>query len=433
MPSVQPRDRLVGKFSGGAIEVVRHLGAGVQGDVWEVVFDGRAHALKWYTDEYLPRDPAIRERLDRMIHSGRPSDSFIWPIEAAHRAGVSGTAGGVGYVMPLLEPRFASMRELLTRRIEPDFHALCTAGMHLAHGFLKLHTRGLSYCDISFNNVAIDGRTGDIRITDNDNVDVDRTEGPIKGTPLFMAPEILVDAARPWSGPDLHALAVLLFYMFLLHHPFEGSRELTPEFSGGGQRRLYEDPLFIFDAADHSNAPDPSAHPTPLAFWEIYPHRLKEAFRRAFGAGLRDPRRRVQEGEWRSTMLRLRDALFVCGGCGVENFYDSTHVGGVGHGGRCWACQAVLWLPPRLRVLGEIVVLSPGRRLFPHHLVPGREFDLSHPLAEVGDDGRIRNLSASAWTCSVAGRGVTVEPGDTLPAATPGPLTLGGVPGEIRV
>ena len=86
MPPLQPRDRLVGTFSGGPIDVVRLLGSGVQGDVWEVVFDGRAHALKWYTDEYLPKDPAIRDRLARIIHGGRPSDCFIWPIEAAQRA-----------------------------------------------------------------------------------------------------------------------------------------------------------------------------------------------------------------------------------------------------------------------------------------------------------------------------------------------------------
>jgi eukaryotic-like serine/threonine-protein kinase len=430
MPPIQPRDRLVGRFSGHGIEVVRHIGSGMQGHVWEVVFDDRAHALKWYTDDYVPRDPALRARLDRMIHAGRPSDSFIWPIEAAHRA--DGT--GVGYLMPLLDPRFASMRKLLARTIEPSFHALCTAGMHLAHGFLKLHTRGLSYCDISFNNVALDPRTGDIRIIDNDNVDVDRTEGPIKGTPLFMAPEIMTDAARPWSGTDLHALAVLLFYMFFLHHPFEGARELTPPFSGSdGQRRLYEDPLFIFDATDPSNAPDASAHPTPLAFWSVYPQRLKDAFLRAFGAGLRDPRRRVQEGEWRSTMLRLRDALFACGACGVENFYDGTRTGGIGHGGRCWACAAALRLPPRLRVLGEIVVLAPGRRLFPHHLVPGREFDLSQPLAEVADDGRLRNLSMSSWTCIDESRGITVvQPGEALAPAAIAQLTIGAVPAEIR-
>jgi serine/threonine protein kinase len=46
----------------------------------------------------------------------------------------------------------------------------------------------------------------------------------VKGTPRFMAPEIVRGEALPSTVSDLYSLAVFLFHIFMHGHPLEGSR-----------------------------------------------------------------------------------------------------------------------------------------------------------------------------------------------------------------
>src|SRR5262249_50203112 len=112
-----------------------------------------------------------------------------------------------------------------TRRIEPSNKALATAAMFLADSFLQLHAKGLCYCDVSLGNVFIDPDTGDVLICDNDNVGIDGKPPFVKGTQFFMAPEIVRNEALPDSKTDRYSLAVLLFHLFIVHHPLQGRRE----------------------------------------------------------------------------------------------------------------------------------------------------------------------------------------------------------------
>jgi serine/threonine protein kinase len=105
--------------------------------------------------------------------------------------------------MPIKPPVFISLVELICRKAEPSFRVLCGVGFRLAHSFLKLHAAGLCYRDITFGNVFFDPVTGDIRIADTDNVDVNLKPGAIKGTPGFMAPEVGRDEVLPTP----HAIA----------------------------------------------------------------------------------------------------------------------------------------------------------------------------------------------------------------------------------
>jgi serine/threonine protein kinase len=116
---------------------------------------------------------------------------------------------------------------------------------------------GLCYRDISFGNVFFDPDTGEVLICDNDNVAVDG-EGKIGvlGTPRFMAPEIVRGEALPSMHTDVFSLAVLLFYMLIMHHPLEGKRELAIKcLDLPAMNKLYgTDPLFIYDPDDDSGS-----------------------------------------------------------------------------------------------------------------------------------------------------------------------------------
>ncbi len=241
----------------------------------------------------------------------------------------------------------------MKRRIAPSFRALTTAGLDLAHSFLQLHAKGLCYRDISFGNVFFEPDTGDILICDNDNVTVDGTaSASVLGTPRFMAPEIVRGEALPSSQTDLFSLAVLLFYMFMVHHPLEGKKEASIKcFDLPAMTQLYGvAPVFVFDPADKSNRPVPGYHDNALAYWPLYPQFVRDLFTRSFTDGLRDPQHgRVRESEWRAALVRLRDAIVYCPRCSVQNFYDAETLQASGQPALCWSCANPIGLPPRIR------------------------------------------------------------------------------------
>lgn len=248
--------------------VEQFLGGGGQGEVYRANLSGRPVALKWYFPHQATSEQLAA--LTTLLKMGAPNAKFLWPLELAAESGVP----GFGYIMPLREPRYKGIVDLMKRRIEPSFRALATAGLELAHSFLQLHAKGLCYRDISFGNVFFDPDTGEVLICDNDNVAVDgKTQGGILGTPRFMAPEVVRGNALPSTQTDLFSLAVLLFYMLMVHHPLEGQAEAAIRcFDLPAMTKLYGTaPVFIFDPNNASNRPLPGYHDNAIAFWPIYP------------------------------------------------------------------------------------------------------------------------------------------------------------------
>ncbi len=418
----------------GTIEyrTVELLGEGGQGQVWRVAASSGAgpdYALKWY----FP-DTATDEQwhaLSRLVEGGSPDARFLWPLELARSPGTR----GFGYLMGLRSENYRSMVDVMRRAVEPNFRTLATAGFELADGFLQLHSRGLCYLDISFGNVFLQPDDGRVLICDNDNVRVDGQPASIAGTPKFMAPEVIRDLmARQIPHPnrrtDLFSLSVLLFYMFMMHHPFEGRREAEIAcLDADAQNGLYgTDPVFIFSPDDESNRPDANIHPNAVTFWPIYPQFLRDLFVRSFTAGVQDPENgRVQESEWRKAMANVRDAITTCPGCGLENFLDPAGADGTA-AGTCWNCGATLADQARLLIEGSggsLVGLNADTYLFPHH-IEGDRYNFRQPVAtvdrhpQIPDVWGLKNMSTNTWKVMMPdgqkwevppGRSVTVTPG----------------------
>ncbi len=419
------------------IEVL--LGAGGQGEVYKAELGGEAVAVKWFFPHMAT--PEQRASMELLIRKGAPSEHFLYPMEITTAAGVP----GFGYIMPLRPKRFKNIVDLMTRRIEPTFRALATAGLNLAHNYLLLHSQGLCYRDISFGNAFFDPDNGDILIADNDNVSVDGAGVlGVLGTPRFMAPEVVRGDALPSTNTDLFSLSVLIFYMLMVAHPLEGKRETEIKcLDLPAMTKLYgTEPLFIFDPNDDSNRPVPGVHDNALAFWRIYPQFLRDIFIRAFTIGISDPNNaRVRESEWRGVMAQLRDAIFYCPHCSLENFYDSQALKAAGgNPGLCWACAAHLRLPPRIRIGKSVVMLNHDTQLFPHHIDDGRLYDFSEPVASVAVHPAnpgiwgLKNLSQDKWFIAAADGSVKdVVPERSVTLAVGTTIQFGEIVGEIRV
>lgn len=425
-------------------KVEQFLGGGTQGEVYKADLNGKHIALKWYFPQYLKDDSRLKERLERAIRSGPPNDRFLWPMELASADGVQ----GFGYIMPLRETRFKGIVDMMKRRVEPTFYALATAGFELANSYLQLHSKGLCYRDISFGNVFFDAQTGEVRICDNDNVDIDGQSGVIGGTPDFMAPEIVRVEAMPSTQTDLFSLSVLLFYMFHVHHPLFGRKVMSiHSLDYPARKKLCGlEPVFIFDPKDKSNEAVPrsvdplgEAGDNALAFWSIYPQFLREIFIKAFTEGIRDPQRRIRETEWRMAMIRLRDSIIYCSHCGAENFYDAEPLRQEGKPKSCWSCNKGIRFPVRVRIAKNTIMLNHDTKLFPHHIDDQRMYDFSLPIAEItrhpsdSNIWGIKNLSNNKWVIMVDGKIKDVEPGRNVVIKKGIKINFGKIEGEILI
>jgi serine/threonine protein kinase len=428
---------VVTETSRSPCRIEKFLGGGGQGEVYRADLGGRAVAVKWYFRRSAT--PQQRWLLEDLVRRPAPTSCFLWPIEMVSDA----KTPGFGYVMGLRESRYKGIVDLMKRRIEPSFRALITAGIQLADSYFQLHSAGLCYRDISFGNVFFDPNSGDVLICDNDNVTINGGEqSGVLGTPKFMAPEVVRGEAVPSRDTDLYSLAVLLFYMLMVHHPLEGQRELQVKCMDlPAMNRLYgTDPVFIFDPKNDTNRPDPKFHRNAIEYWSVYPETVRELFTRSFTAGLRNPQQgRVKETEWRSTMLQLRDLIAYCQHCQVENFFDAHFDDVDGSGQSCWACRDVLRWPFRLRIDKRyLVMLNHDTTLYPHHLDSTLNHDHSKPVATISrhptepDTWGLKNLSSTKWVVTNSmGMLTDIPPGKNVRLDRGITIRFGSTTGEI--
>ncbi|HCB92465.1 MAG TPA: hypothetical protein DEP57_01410 [Selenomonas sp.] len=261
---------------------------------------------------------------------------------------------------------------------------------------------------MSFGNAFFDPVTGDVKICDNDNVTPNGTvAGGVKGTPRFMAPEIVRGQAQPSRNTDRFSLAVLLFYMLMISHPLEGAEEAKIKCMDlPAMRKLYGDnPIFIWDPKNKKNRPVKGYHDNALVYWDIYPQYIKDLFIESFTTGLNQPAKRVTENQWLEALAKLASGIIVCQSCGAKNFYDDEK-GKAGH--LCWnpKCRDVITIGSQI-VIGEgkkqiHIPIVAGAKLYSHHI--RGDYDMQTPVGEIIVNPKdatkwgVRNLTDENWT-----------------------------------
>jgi len=436
--------RLRAEISGLDVTIERLLGEGGQGAVYLVNLPQGQKALKWYHRAQATdmQRRAIRSLVSKGAPPGRAGQRFVWPEDLIAAAGQP----GFGYMMPLIDTgRFLELGELWQHPRPPGLDMLCELSGRVVHSYRALHLGGYCYRDISRGNVMFDPSAGEVLICDNDNVGVNlQSECQVAGTLETMAPELVRgDTKTPSIETDLHALAVLLFQLWIWHHPFHGEMEAQIRvFDDPAKRRVYgETPVFVFDPLDGRNKlPSDAEYSTARRRWGYIPASLQEAFRRSFVDGVRAPHKRVQEGEWVRLFRRLKDNAVGCPSCRAVSLCDpseATHT--------CWNCKMQIPRQPRLRlhhVGGDVdVSLNLGRKLQGIHVRP-LDFDDEATLAVIGDvvenpvDKRqwgIRNLTTSPWVVTnVDGKVTEVVPGRSAVVAIGNRVNIAGVNAVIE-
>lgn len=402
--------------SGIKYEVKKMLGAGGQGEVYDVESNGKHFALKWYFKHMATNEQ--KAILDNLVAKGSPAECFLWPEDIIFRH----SGEPFGYIMPLRPKNYKSIVDLMKRRAEPTFYALCRAAYNLTNGYQQLHSMGFSYRDISFGNMFFDPNNGDVLICDNDNVSANGVDNSsVYGTPRFMAPEIVTGKAKPSRNTDLYSLAVLLFYMFMLGHPLEGKIEASIKCMDiHAMNKLYgSSPVFIFDPKDKSNRPEKGYQDNPIIYWDLYPKGLKDLFTQSFTEGLSKPNRRITERQWLDVIANLITGIAICPNCGAEVFYDSDKNSlNVAH--ICWQCQMTVRIPHKLVIGKNTILLTKDSKIYSHHIY--KDYDMTTVVGTVVQNPKnpnllgIRNDSNSNWTY-IKSNGQQIPVGNSRSAA----------------
>lgn len=303
---------------GSSAVVMSYIASGGQGEVYKVKVDGidEPLALKWFTSKKLISNPDFEQTLSYNCRHGSPSSTFLWPIAMTERQ-----LGSLGYIMPLMPEGYIGLGRFFCIDRYPDaffrsWLAKINAALKITDAFSCLHKLGFSYQDINDGSFLIEPHTGDVLICDNDNIVVNGFNNGVAGTPRYMAPEV-AEGYIPTTESDCLSLAIILYRIFVVDHPFEGSITVSGRYAcltPAEHNRLFgRDAVFCHDRTDASNRPVAGLHNNSLHLWPLLCDGLRDAFCRALShKAICNPGERMSASDWEDLLVRVRANLMVC-------------------------------------------------------------------------------------------------------------------------
>lgn len=332
-------------LTNGATATVKSLlGEGGQGYVYLASVNGKDMALKWYKSAPSSEPTKFYNNLRQNVEQGSPSPFFIWPEYVTMHE-----QGSFGYLMKLRPQGYYEFGKFLNAKQKfANLIAIFTAAMEICEAFKALHARGLSYQDLNDGNFFIDPKTGHVLICDNDNAFPNGEKSGILGKARYMAPEVVLGKRLPDAYTDKFSLALMLFEIIYMNHPFEGAKVAGyPCMTETIEKKCYGSEIqFILDPTNKANAPVRGLHNNVIVRWPVFPQQLRDVFVREFSNEImQNPTKRMTEQQWLDTLTIVRDQFIICPHCGKEtivNTFESI--------GKCIECGKPIQMTNKLEL-----------------------------------------------------------------------------------
>ena len=402
------------------LSMVKKLGEGAQGEVWQVRMNGTDYALKLYNEGSSTEEQRtiIRNLVEAGLPSPRCAGHFTWPLKYVEMT----EEKRFGYLMQMIDTsQYISFSQVEAGIVQhPGFGVMVESCRQLAEYFRELHIAGLCYQDVSKNNFMFSPKTGDVIICDTDNIVINQSGlGNVQGTPTYVAPEIVLGQAKPSTDTDHHSLAVLLFILMCGNNPLHGLKEFNIRIMDGvAAEYLYgREPVFVFDPVDKSNRlPDAPGYRHVASYWKIMPNHIKNLFTKALTAGLRNPSQRITAIEWVSAFTKLQGLRHVCS-CGAENFWDPDRQDQQ----LCWNRGCSVAFPQKLYIKGRStssLLVKPGQLLTTMHLGEKSTSTTIGAMEPHPSDASLvllRNKTGETWCALLGKQQVKIPEGRAIP------------------
>lgn len=286
-------------------------GYGAQGVVYEDASEKKMIKLYYPSGSDIVEEDII-ERL-RFIRDVKMPKNFVDILDIVDRP-------YTGYVMDKVEDH-KPLNSYLIQDKNMSFSEWYNQGLGLrerifigyiiAKAFGELERSNLSYCDISGNNILVRTSKGaSIKMIDVDNIYVaGKGTAAVLGTPRYIAPEVISRQKNPDVLSDNYSLAVLLFELLRVGHPYISDDILdgTPEDEEAALAGKYE---YVND--------ENSTNMLPADI--VFTDKLKQLFERCFVNGKKNRIERPSAKEFEFALLEANNKVIKCPSCGAWHY-----------------------------------------------------------------------------------------------------------------
>lgn len=325
---------------GARVVLGESIGKGNEGEVFAVVGSPDV-AIKMFDE---PKARAREAKVTAMVKAGlfERTPFVAFPTTLVRDGGgrfVGFTMKRVSNHKPLFELYAPGARKAAFPNA--DYRFLVAAASNIARAVASVHQAGCVIGDVNHSGILISSQSATAALIDADSFQVTlegKTFPCLVGVAEYTPPELLgtrlSEVVRTTRHDDF-ALAVVVFQLLFMKHPFAG------KYSKGEMpmEKAIREHRFPYSVARNTGMSPPPGSST----LHDLPASIREAFEAAFGPALD---RRPTAKSWIQLLDEMRDSLRPCGG-NAKHFYSSAAP-------NCPWCRTesatgtMLFLPPEL-------------------------------------------------------------------------------------
>lgn len=345
-------------ISGRRIKIKKHIASGGKHDIYDIALSDSKDecVLIWYN--HYPSDE-MYDNIKMLYEIGCPDEAFLWPIEVTELYEES-----YGYIVRKMDNSLQSFGDILSgKAIFDTDKARVECSISLITAFIKLYEKNLCYFVFSPDMLWVDCATGKIILTACEMI-TSEGEQLYKHAyaPRLEAPEIFEGDMVPTKNSNNFSLAIMIYMMWFVGHPFEGIKSLVSCMTYERQKDIYGfGSVFVFDAEDAANKPIKSIHANMIAQWNAAPNFIRDYFAKIFSKkAIGNPDERPNAQSLLDVFLRYRSSLATCS-CGNEVVFDNAEI-------TCDGCNSKLNATYWLKKQEYELPLLPGKRIIGYQI-----------------------------------------------------------------